>query len=981
MLAPRGGFWQPAAVTTLADLDGARAAAATHVLACSEFVAAAFERDPTLLGDLLARAALDSPRGARGAACWPAGQAPDLDADEAAFQSWLRRWRRREMVRIAWRDLAGTADLATTLEDLSAFADDAIGLAYEHAWRSTTARYGTPRHPGGAPLPMVVVGMGKLGGRELNYSSDIDLVFLFPAYGETDHASPVSHDEFYIRLGQALVRLLAAPTVDGFVFRVDMRLRPFGDSGPLACGFSAFEDYLGQHGRDWERYAWVKARAIIAPEAYAELYRDAVRPFVFRRYLDFGVFESLREMKALIEKQVARREMADHVKLGPGGIREVEFIVQAFQLIRGGQDRRLQNPRLLEVLPLLAGRRLLERRAVAELDAAYRHLRTLENRLQMIRDAQTHQLPTDEPTRARLARAMHEPSWAALRATLDAHRERVQAHFRALVFRPVEEPGEEGRSEATAAGAAAGAGGTAALPAPAAPGNGGRGRAPRSGLGSLPWWEEGLDPEALREALAAAGLGEAGEVARLLVDFRSGSLMRRLDATAARRLHRLLPELLEAALAETEPLSLLKRFLRVIESIGTRSTYFALLNENPAARRRFVDVCRSGDFLASQVAAHPLLLDELLDDRVFGAPATRAEFAAELEDRIARVDAGDPERLVEALCQFKRAAIFRIAIADLAGTLPLMRVSDRLTDVAELIVEQAMVQAWSQMTAQFGRPMCGEGESRREVRVCAVGYGKLGGIELGYASDLDLVFLHDSAGEAQETDAERPIDNQVFFVRLAQRIVHLLTMHSAAGRLYEVDVRLRPSGKGGMLITQVGAFAEYQRREAWTWEHQALLHARAVAGSPLLRAEFERVRLEVITTAVRRDTLQAEVRSMRERMRRELSKAKAGEFDMKQDPGGIADIEFLAQYWALKWADRHPAVAMFSDTIRQLETLASGDLVPQATVDLLTQAYRAYRERGHHRSLQDSGSVVPGTEFAAERAAVRRVWDEALGAP
>jgi glutamate-ammonia-ligase adenylyltransferase len=287
-----------------------------------------------------------------------------------------------------------------------------------------------------------------------------------------------------------------------------------------------------------------------------------------------------------------------------------------------------------------------------------------------------------------------------------------------------------------------------------------------------------------------------------------------------------------------------------------------------------------------------------------------------------------------------------------------------------------MAQAWAQMTAQFGTPMCGDDGARREVRVCAVGYGKLGGIELGYASDLDLVFLHDSAGGTQETDAAKPVDNQVFFVRLAQRIVHLLTMHSAAGRLYEVDVRLRPSGKGGMLITNIAAFADYQRTEAWTWEHQALLHARAVAGAPALRVQFERIRLETITGAVRRDTLAAEVRSMRERMRRELSKAKDGEFDLKQDPGGIADIEFLAQYWALRWAERHPAVAMFSDTIRQLETLASGDLVPQSTVDVLTQAYRAYRERGHHRSLQDSGSVVPAGEFAAERAAVRRIWDE-----
>ncbi|MCP5466248.1 MAG: bifunctional [glutamate--ammonia ligase]-adenylyl-L-tyrosine phosphorylase/[glutamate--ammonia-ligase] adenylyltransferase [Sinobacteraceae bacterium] len=965
-------------MSSIADLPAPLAAAAPHVLACSEFVATSLERDPALLDDLLASDALRRPRTAGGTGCWPGGQGVDPAADEAACQSWLRRWRRREMVRIAWRDLAGDADLQETLEDLSAFADDAIGVAYECAWRSTTARYGTPRSEDGSPVPMVVVGMGKLGGRELNYSSDIDLVFLFPEHGETDHTAPVSHDEFFIRLGQALMRLLSAQTVDGFVFRVDMRLRPFGDSGPLACSFASFEDYLVQHGRDWERYAWIKARPITAPTAYAELYHDAVRPFVFRRYLDFGVFESLREMKTLIERQVMRREMADHIKLGPGGIREIEFIVQAFQLIRGGQDRRLQNPRLLEVLPLLAGRRLLSAAAVDALAKAYRYLRTLENRLQMIHDAQVHQLPIDPPTRERLTRAMHEPSWDDLRRTLEGHRERVQAQFHALVFGPVAEPGEP----AAAAGASGAAASTIAAAAAGRPLPDAAPPAPlQASLATLPWWEEGFAPASLCESLEAVGLREAAEVARLLVEFRAGALLRRLDATSARRLHRLMPELLEAVVPQPDPLPLFKRFLRVIEAIGPRSTYFALLNENPAARRRFVDICLSGDFLAGQVAAHPLLLDELLDDRVFGAPATRAEFAAELAERIARVDAGDPERLVEALCQFKRAAIFRIAIGDLTGTLPLMRVSDRLTDVAELILEQAMVQGWTQLTAQFGRPMCSEraGAARREVRICAVGYGKLGGIELGYASDLDLVFLHDSSGEVQETDGPQPIDNQVFFVRFAQRIVHLLTMHSAAGRLYAVDVRLRPSGKGGMLITQIDAFADYQRQDAWTWEHQALLHARAVAGSPELRAEFERIRLEIITRSVRRDTLQAEVRAMRERMRRELSKAKAGEFDLKQGSGGIADIEFLAQYWALRWAESHPAVAIFPDTIRQLETLASGDLVPQATVDVLTRAYRRYRERGHHRSLQDSASIVADTEFAAERAAVRRIWDETFG--
>jgi glutamate-ammonia-ligase adenylyltransferase len=962
-LAPSRRIWQSGSVTEIQDAPPAIAAAAEHVLDCSPFVAESLQRDPDLLSDLLQSSALTSARVRGGALCWPGGVPLDAQADEAGVQRWLRRWRRREMVRIAWRELDGSAPLQETLEDLSAFADDAVVLAHEQAWRFTTARYGTPRYADGREMPMVVVGMGKLGGRELNYSSDIDLVFLFPEYGETDHASPTSHDEFYVRLGQGIVRLLSAPTVDGIVFRVDMRLRPFGDSGPLACGFSAFEDYLVQHGRDWERYAWVKARAITAIDAYAGLYADAVRPFVFRRYLDFGVFESLREMKQLIEKQVVRRELADHVKLGPGGIREIEFIVQAFQLIRGGQDRRLQSARIFEVLPLLAGGRLLGERVVSELDSAYRYLRTVENRLQMMRDEQTHQLPADQQLRRRLARAMGKADWAALLQELDVHRGRVQRHFHELVFRPAGESGESANGvDRGVAGADSARGAAAAA--------------------GLPLWDEAVGVPALAEALAAAGWSASTDAARLLVDFRGGALLRRLDATATRRLQQLLPELFACLAAGDDRLAMLRRFLRVIEAIGARSAYFALLNENPTARGRFVDVCRGGDFLAVQIAAHPLLLDELLDERVFAEPPTRAEFAAELAERVARVDADDPERVVEALCQFKRAAVFRVAIADLSGRLPLMRVSDRLTDIAELIVEQAMTQAWLQMTKLFGTPMCAADPAAapRAVEVCAVGYGKLGGIELGYASDLDLVFLHDSAGAMQETGGERPIDNQVFFVRLAQRIVHILTVHSAAGRLYEVDVRLRPSGKGGMLITGLEAFAAYQRGEAWTWEHQALLHARAVAGAPRLRAAFERVRIEIVTRHVRRDTLLAEVRSMRERMRRELSKADAGEFDMKQDPGGIADIEFLAQYWALLHAAAHPAVAMYSDTIRQLETLASGALVPQETVDVLTGAYRAYRARGHHRSLQEAGSVVPGGEFLAERGAVTAIWGATFGA-
>ena len=924
---------------------------AAQVLACSDFVAESVARDSELFGDLHRADALQRLRLAGGSLCWPRGEEPPaLASPEPQWQAWLRRWRRREMVRIAWRDLTGRASLEETLEDLSAFADDAVNRAMAVAWHSTCERYGTPQYAEGGAMPLVVVGMGKLGGRELNFSSDIDLVFLFPGYGETIHAAPVSHEEFFVRLGQALLRLLSSVTVDGFVFRVDMRLRPFGDSGPLACGFSAFEDYLLQHGRDWERYAWIKARPITAPEAYTELYDSAVRPFVYRRYLDFGVFESLREMKQLIEKQVARKDLIDHVKLGSGGIREIEFIVQSMQLIRGGQDRRLQGSRLFEILSQLARSRLLRPQAVIELDAAYRFLRVLENRLQMIGDAQTHSLPQDPATQQKLARAMGKESWQALRRDYERHTSHVHREFNALVFAP---RGADGASDGSA-------------------------RAPREGAGLSLIWDDTADVAALIEMFASREMTNPAELAQLLIDFRGSSQVRRLDATGLRRLELLVPQLLGSLEPDDDHLVMARRLLRVLEAIGGRSAYFALLNENPAARQRFVRVCRGGDFLVQQLAAHPLLLDELLDERALTVPPARSELLADLDDRLARVDADDPERLVEALAQFKRAAVFRVAIADLSGSLPLMQVSDRLTDIAELVLEKALHQAWAQMTSQYGVPTCRATDDAepREVEVCAVGYGKLGGIELGYGSDLDLVFLHDSIGAVQETSGERPIENQLFFVRLAQRIVHILTVHSAAGRLYDVDVRLRPGGKGGMLITQLEAFVDYQHSSAWTWEHQALLHARAVAGSSALRERFERERVCILGEFVRRDSLREEVASMRERMRRELAKSKSGEFDLKQDRGGIADIEFLAQYWALREGARHPAVLMFSDTIRQLETLASGDLVPQATVDVLTAAYRAYRMRNHHRSLREERGVIDASEFVAERAAVTRIWED-----
>jgi glutamate-ammonia-ligase adenylyltransferase len=923
--------------------DGVVVRSLPLVFACSDFVADACLRDPSLLPWLCSEGRL----------CGSPGLADlerDLEAggavtDDVQFMSALRRFRRRQMVRIAWRDLAGLADVETVLRELTQLADVCIAAACRYSTALLAARHGAPCGADGSPLELMVLGMGKLGGGELNFSSDIDLVFLFPEHGETTGPRPVEHEEFFARVGRRVAQLLGSVTEDGFVYRVDLRLRPFGESGPKVVSFDAFEDYLQQHGRDWERYAYVKARPVFGGGPFDELYRNVLRPFVYRRYLDFGVFESLREMKELISREVERRELRDNIKLGPGGIREIEFIVQAFQLIRGGGKPALQTRSLLEALPLIAGQKLLSTTEVAELGDSYRFLRRVENRLQERNDEQTHDLPTDDCGRARLALAMGASDWDAISADIERHRRRVSGHFHALIFAPARASWTDESGRALAA-----------------------------------LLETGLDEAARVALLRETGIRDAEAVAARLELLRGSTYWQRLDETGRRRLLTLLPALLAGIAGVENEAVTFGRLLHVIERIGGRTVYLALLNENATARQRLVELCAQSQFLVDQVAAFPLLLDELLDERLFESVPTREEFEQDLRARMDGADADDPERQVDLLRQFQRAAVFRVAVPDLTGRLPLMKVSDRLTDIAELIVAEALSLSWDQIVQRHGLPRCGIDESALETPgLIVVAYGKLGGIELGYGSDLDLVFLHDSEGEVQRTEGPKVVDNGVFFLRLVQRLVHVLSVHTAAGRLYEVDTRLRPSGKGGMLVQSIEGFGTYQREEAWTWEHQALLRARVVAGKPALRERFDALRLNVLRHAVRRDTLREDVRAMRERMRTELSGSASGQFDLKQDDGGITDIEFLAQYWTLLWVERYPDLVTFSDIIRQLESLASADLVPQATVDMLTAAYRAYRQRLHHLSLEAAGNVVPGVEFPAERSAVREVWESVFG--
>jgi glutamate-ammonia-ligase adenylyltransferase len=846
------------------------------------------------------------------------------------------------MLRTAGRDLAGHAGVPETLRALSDLADSCIRAAAAAAQAHLRIPFGGPRSAAGADAPLIVLGMGKLGGAELNFSSDIDLVFLFADAGETDGTRVIDNEEYFNRLGRELIRLLDARTEDGFVYRVDMRLRPFGESGPLVVSLAALEDYLQQHGRDWERYAWIKARAVVGADAYRAANQEFVRPFVYRRYLDFGVFESLREMKALIVREVARRDLEQDLKLGMGGIREIEFIVQSMQLVRGGNDHRLQNPALLEVIPMLAGAKLMSAADVAQLTDAYLVLRKAENALQMIRDQQIHSIPTDPADRSRLCLNMGAPDYSSAESRIDAARRTVARQFEALLF-------------------------------------GGPDTQRRDAEAALSWL--GIEDVDIEEELANGGFPAPAiaAVAVLLQSYRQAAPYRRLDEAGRRRLHVILDRLLKAAALQASPVTVIERVLRVLDAIGARSSYLALLKEQPPALDRLIDVCAISGFLARQIADFPLLLDELIDAKAFDEIPSRAGFVRELAARTERLPADDPEREVEALRQFQKVAVFAVALADLTGRLPLMSVSERLTDIAELIVQCCMELAWGQMTKIYGVPYCGDSDANaRAVKIAVAGYGKLGGLELGYGSDLDLVFLHDSNGEIQQTRGERQIDNVVFFLRLGQRIVHLLTMHSAAGRLYEVDMRLRPNGKGGFLMTGIDAFERYQRDDAWTWEHQALLRARAVGGDAELRGRFESARRNVLCSAVRRATLRTDVMEMRQRMRRELSQSGPGQFDIKQDAGGIADIEFLVQYLVLAAASAHPELVTYSDNIRQLEGLSRVGVLDAATAQWLKDAYIGYRTVLHHLSLEGAVRVVEAAPHAATRSRVQEIWRAAF---
>ncbi|MFB0935510.1 MAG: bifunctional [glutamate--ammonia ligase]-adenylyl-L-tyrosine phosphorylase/[glutamate--ammonia-ligase] adenylyltransferase [Propionivibrio sp.] len=855
--------------------------------------------------------------------------AAEAITDESSLQRALRRLRQRVMAALIVRDIGGAAPLAEVVETMTLLADITTNHALDFLHRQLSAQFGEPLDKQGRPQRLLVIGMGKLGGRELNVSSDVDYIFVYPEDGETagtpDGGRRIEAFDFFTRLGKRLIAAIGEITGDGQVFRVDMRLRPNGDSGPLVGSIVSLENYFIAQGREWERYAWIKARVMndgdnLQPEWVAAL-EHVARPFVFRKYLDFGAINAMRDLHAQIRREVARKDMADHIKLGPGGIREIEFMAQVFQLIRGGRDAALQIRPTLKVLPLLVARRLLPADSEQQLTSAYEFLRRLEHRLQYVDDAQTHMLPTADGDKAQIARSMGFADWLAMLAVLETHRQRVALHFEDIFSNPED--------------------GTHAL----------------AGL----WFEQSENDEA-QEAVGNLGFRHPRAMLERLHAFRQSAKYQQLAASIRERLDAIGPRLIEAAAATKAPDATWQRGLDFFETISRRGAYLALLQQHPQALMKVAEIIGSSAWAATYLTRHPILLDEVIDPRLYDVATDWETFKHELDVRLAS-EAGDTEREMDVLREEHHAQVFRLLAQDIAGLQTVERLADHLTQLADIIVQTTLDLCWKRLRDRHPHP-------DQPPKFAVIAYGKLGGKELAYGSDLDLVFLHD--------DPEPGVGE--IYARLVQRMSTWLSSQTSAGALFETDYRLRPNGDAGLLVCSVESFLDYELQKAWAWEHQALTRARYCAGNPEVGRRFEEIRIEILRQPRDLAKLREEVLAMRQRMLDAHASNSTELFDIKQDPGGLVDVEFIVQYLILGHAHAHERLCGNLGNIALLRIAGELGLIPADLAEQVRNIYREYRRMQHAFRLDGiRGARVERDPYRRNIETVRALWSLVFG--
>ena len=850
----------------------------------------------------------------------------------------MRRVRNLVIATLIERDLNDKADLAEVMTTISGLADFAVQTHLAAIAAELTEIHGTPvGAESGVEQQMIVLGMGKLGGGELNVSSDIDLIFVYPEDGETRTVAPeqrpLSNHEFFTRLGKKLIGAISEITEDGFTFRVDMALRPNGASGPLAASFGMVEEYLIVQGREWERYAWVKARAMTGRQADIEALEQIVKPFVYRRYLDFSAIEAMRNMHAQIRAEVIRQERrhpgrTNNVKLGRGGIREVEFLAQVFQLIRGGRDASLRDRSTRKTLDTLVEKNLLSAAEVTQLKLAYTFLRNLEHRLQYLDDGQTHTLPPNPEDRLTVARMMGFTDTESLLEELDAHRAVVAAQFDAIFSD--KRGGQPAKPEAEHAATV---------------------HAALSDADNL---------EAIEARLRELGFDDATDAAQRLLLTSQSPKVASLPEASRSKLMALINAALPIIAATAEARSAtLGRLLDFFEAIARRAAYLALLTEYPHTLERVIRMMSASGWAAKYLTRHPILLDELLEDRTLKAAPDWPAFALEVRRQLAAMD-GDTEQQMNVLRDLHHAQLFRLLAQDLEGALTVEKLADHLSALADILVDATVGAVWRTI----------HNRHRETPKFAVIAYGKLGGKELGYASDLDVIFLFD------DEDQEAP----ALYAKLAQRFITWMTTHTPAGILFDIDIALRPDGASGLLVSRLTAFEKYQAESAWVWEHQALTRARFCAGDADIGARFEAIRESVLRQPREEDKLRQEVRTMRKKMH-EAHPNRTSLFDLKHDIGGMIDIEFIVQFLVLLHAQRYPQLTGDIGNIALLKLCGELGLIDAALAGDVADAYRAFRKMQHQIRLQGNERARVDIErVAGQKERVIQLWSATLDA-
>ncbi|MGK0306146.1 MAG: glutamate-ammonia-ligase adenylyltransferase [Gammaproteobacteria bacterium] len=877
--------------------------------------------------------------------------------NEAVLQQQLRQFRNFHMLRIAWRDLLNIQSIEDSLAQVSELARQLINQTNNWLYQSLQPQFGLPEGEFG-PQPMLILGMGKLGGGELNFSSDIDLIFTYPAVGVTTGGKKsLENQQFFTKLAQKLITALDQITADGQVYRVDMRLRPFGDSGPIVMHFDAMEDYYQEQGRDWERYAMLKASILNRPCDYTNQLSDILQPFIYRRYLDFSAIESLRSMKSMIEQEVRRRGLTNNIKLGEGGIREAEFVVQSLQLINGGRESSLKVQSLQLALGELVNLQILPNQSAQDLQNSYLWLRKVEHCLQQFADKQTQVLPNNDIDQKRLLTVLGLLDYTDFMELLDKHCTLIHQQFSLLVK---EDPALQDDI------------------------------ADEQQQGAKDLWQLQLEAAEIQSILKYWHLADevnntplsiAEDVYQQINTFKQDLTTQRIGQRGLTTLNNLMPVIIHNVLSSSanDHAELFRRVLSVLHAVLGRTAYLQLLFENQAALFHLVKLCAASPWVTQQIARFPLLLDELLNPVSLYQPVALNQYSDELRQALLRVEPEDLELQIETLRQFKLSQQLKIAASDISNALPVMQVSDHLTYLAEAIIVQVVDIAWQQIVAKNGVPVC-ETHGPKNIQdkgFAVLGFGKLGGWELGYGSDLDLVFLHNCDGQ-QLTNGKKPIGTSGFYIKLAQRILHIFTIKTGLGLLYDVDMRLRPSGNAGLLVCHVNGFATYETENAWTWEHQALGRARFITGCNELHKRFSAVRIAVLSKPRVLLELADEVVTMREKMRAHLAKGNAENIDLKQDAGGIADIEFIVQFMLLAHTSSFPSLAKWPDNVRILADLATLSLITKSEADTLNQAYLEYRNYAHRLALQNGALATVNASLVELQTKVKAIWHKYL---